>query len=112
MLCNPQVYFKPGCLEVALRDLKGKQRAFIVTDHVRNQRQEANAVPSAATAAAFTPGCLAPNVPSLPAPSAILRIRLFHPQPSPPQYLYDSGLSDKVTRILDEIHVQHRVSGI
>lgn len=28
----PKVYFKGGCLEVALRDLKGKQRAFIVTD--------------------------------------------------------------------------------
>ncbi|KAI7843832.1 hypothetical protein COHA_002730 [Chlorella ohadii] len=28
----PKIYFKGGCLEVALRELKGKQRAFIVTD--------------------------------------------------------------------------------
>ncbi len=28
----PKVYFKSGCLPVALRDLQGKQRAFIVTD--------------------------------------------------------------------------------
>ena len=28
----PKVYFKYGCLPVALRDLVGKQRAFIVTD--------------------------------------------------------------------------------
>lgn len=27
----PKIYFKGGCLEVALRELKGKQRAFIVT---------------------------------------------------------------------------------
>jgi acetaldehyde dehydrogenase/alcohol dehydrogenase len=26
------VYFKGGCLEPALMELKGKQRAFIVTD--------------------------------------------------------------------------------
>ncbi|MBF2058237.1 MAG: bifunctional acetaldehyde-CoA/alcohol dehydrogenase [Cyanobacterium sp. T60_A2020_053] len=29
----PKVYFKYGCLPVALGDLKGKHRAFIVTDH-------------------------------------------------------------------------------
>ncbi|EFN53515.1 hypothetical protein CHLNCDRAFT_58567 [Chlorella variabilis] len=28
----PKVYFKGGCLEPALRELKGKRRAFIVTD--------------------------------------------------------------------------------
>lgn len=28
----PKVYFKGGCLEVALAELKGKQRAFLVTD--------------------------------------------------------------------------------
>uniref|UniRef100_A0A7R9YRG3 alcohol dehydrogenase n=1 Tax=Chlamydomonas euryale TaxID=1486919 RepID=A0A7R9YRG3_9CHLO len=28
----PKVYFKAGCLEVALGDLRGKKRAFIVTD--------------------------------------------------------------------------------
>ncbi|KAI8114179.1 hypothetical protein M9434_002305 [Picochlorum sp. BPE23] len=28
----PKVYFKEGCLEVALRELQGKKRAFIVTD--------------------------------------------------------------------------------
>lgn len=28
----PKIYFKGGCLEVALRELKGKHRAFIVTD--------------------------------------------------------------------------------
>ncbi|GFR45832.1 hypothetical protein Agub_g7196 [Astrephomene gubernaculifera] len=28
----PKIYFKGGCLEVALRDLAGKSRAFIVTD--------------------------------------------------------------------------------
>lgn len=56
MQLPPKVYFKPGCLEVALRDLRGKQRAFIVTD----------------------------------------------------KYLYDSGLAGRVTRILDDISVQHR----
>ena len=28
----PKIYFKNGCLPVALRELKGKQKAFIVTD--------------------------------------------------------------------------------
>ena len=28
----PKVYFKPGCLSLALKELKGKKRAFIVTD--------------------------------------------------------------------------------
>ncbi|KAG2483733.1 hypothetical protein HYH03_017451 [Edaphochlamys debaryana] len=28
----PKIYFKGGCLEVALRDLQGKHRAFVVTD--------------------------------------------------------------------------------
>ena len=28
----PKVYFKPGCLGLALKELKGKKRAFIVTD--------------------------------------------------------------------------------
>lgn len=27
-----KVYFKPGCLETALGDIRGKKRAFIVTD--------------------------------------------------------------------------------
>lgn len=28
----PKVYFKPGCLELALKELKGKKKAFIITD--------------------------------------------------------------------------------
>lgn len=28
----PKVYFKPGCLSLALKELKGKKRAFIITD--------------------------------------------------------------------------------
>eukprot|EP00798_Chlamydomonas_sp_ICE-L_P015525 gene15525-21614_t len=28
----PKIYFKPGCMEVALNELRGKKRAFIVTD--------------------------------------------------------------------------------
>lgn len=28
----PKIYFKPGCLSLALKELKGKKRAFIVTD--------------------------------------------------------------------------------
>jgi len=28
----PKIYFKAGCLPVALRDLEGKQRAFVITD--------------------------------------------------------------------------------
>ena len=28
----PKIYFKPGCLSFALKELKGKKRAFIVTD--------------------------------------------------------------------------------
>ena len=31
-LLPTQIYFKGGCLELALRDLIGKKRAFIVTD--------------------------------------------------------------------------------
>lgn len=30
----PKVYFKPGCLSLALSELKGKKRAFIVTDNM------------------------------------------------------------------------------
>ncbi len=32
MRLPPKIYFKGGCLEVALRELSGKKRAFIVTD--------------------------------------------------------------------------------
>ena len=28
----PRIYFKPGCLSLALKELKGKKKAFIVTD--------------------------------------------------------------------------------
>ncbi|QSF49798.1 bifunctional acetaldehyde-CoA/alcohol dehydrogenase [Thermosynechococcus sp. TA-1] len=28
----PKIYFKPGCLPIALRELEGKKRAFLVTD--------------------------------------------------------------------------------
>ncbi|WP_255363857.1 bifunctional acetaldehyde-CoA/alcohol dehydrogenase [Anabaena sp. 4-3] len=53
----PKVYFKYGCLPVALRDLVGKERAFIVTDRP----------------------------------------------------LFDLGIVDKVTQVLDEIGVKHDV---
>lgn len=53
----PKIYFKSGCLPVALRDLVGKKRAFIVTD----------------------------------------------------KPLFDMGLVDKLTTILDEIGVKHDV---
>jgi len=53
----PKVYFKGGCLEVALAELKGKQRAFVVTD----------------------------------------------------KPLYDMGMADQVTRILDVHNVHHQV---
>lgn len=53
----PKVYFKYGCLPVALRDLEGKKRAFIVTD----------------------------------------------------KPLFDMGLIEKVTDILDEIGVKHDI---
>jgi len=53
----PKVYFKSGCLPVALRELAGKQRAFIVTDNA----------------------------------------------------LFNLGLVDKLTTILDEIGVKHDV---
>ena len=53
----PKVYFKYGCLPVALRDLEGKKRAFIVTD----------------------------------------------------KPLFDMGLVQKVTDILDEIGVKHDI---
>ncbi|BAY23800.1 aldehyde-alcohol dehydrogenase [Calothrix sp. NIES-2100] len=53
----PKVYFKYGCLPVALRDLVGKERAFIVTD----------------------------------------------------KQLFDLGIVDKVTQVLDEIGVKHDV---
>jgi acetaldehyde dehydrogenase/alcohol dehydrogenase len=53
----PKIYFKYGCLPVALRDLIGKERAFIVTD----------------------------------------------------KPLFDLGIVDKVTQVLDEIGVKHDV---
>lgn len=53
----PKVYFKSGCLPVALRELAGKKRAFIVTD----------------------------------------------------KPLFDLGLVEKVTNVLDEIGVKHDV---
>jgi acetaldehyde dehydrogenase/alcohol dehydrogenase len=53
----PKIYFKYGCLPVALRDLVGKERAFIVTD----------------------------------------------------KQLFDLGIVDKVTQVLDEIGVKHDV---
>jgi acetaldehyde dehydrogenase/alcohol dehydrogenase len=53
----PKIYFKYGCLSVALRELAGKQRAFIVTD----------------------------------------------------KPLFDLGLVDKLTTVLDEIGVKHDV---
>ncbi|PAX58326.1 bifunctional acetaldehyde-CoA/alcohol dehydrogenase [Brunnivagina elsteri] len=53
----PKVYFKSGCLPVALQDLAGKKRAFIVTD----------------------------------------------------KPLFDLGIVDRVTQILDEIGIKHDV---
>jgi acetaldehyde dehydrogenase/alcohol dehydrogenase len=53
----PKIYFKYGCLPVALRDLAGKQRAFIVTD----------------------------------------------------KPLFNLGLVDKVTAVLDELGIKHDV---
>jgi len=53
----PKIYFKYGCLPIALQDLKGKQRAFIVTD----------------------------------------------------KPLFDLGMVERVTRVLDEIGVKHDV---
>jgi acetaldehyde dehydrogenase/alcohol dehydrogenase len=53
----PKIYFKSGCLPVALRELAGKKRAFIVTD----------------------------------------------------KPLFDMGLVDKLTAVLDEIGVKHDV---
>jgi acetaldehyde dehydrogenase / alcohol dehydrogenase len=53
----PKIYFKYGALPVALGDLKGKQRAFIVTD----------------------------------------------------KPLFDLGLVDKITAVLDQLHIQHDI---
>ena len=53
----PKVYFKRGCTDLALRELKGKKRAFIVTD----------------------------------------------------RFLFNSGAVDNITRVLDEIGVDHQV---
>lgn len=53
----PKIYFKYGCLPVALRDLKGKKRAFIVTD----------------------------------------------------KPIFDMGMVDEITQILDEIGVEHYI---
>jgi acetaldehyde dehydrogenase / alcohol dehydrogenase len=53
----PKIYFKNGCLPVALRELSGKKRAFIVTD----------------------------------------------------KPLFDLGIVDKVTQVLDEMGVKHDV---
>ncbi|OCR01070.1 bifunctional acetaldehyde-CoA/alcohol dehydrogenase [Oscillatoriales cyanobacterium USR001] len=53
----PKIYFKYGCLPVALRDLVGKKRAFVITD----------------------------------------------------KPLFDLGVADKVTNLLDEIDIKHQV---
>ncbi|HIK27328.1 MAG: bifunctional acetaldehyde-CoA/alcohol dehydrogenase [Oscillatoriaceae bacterium SKW80] len=53
----PKIYFKYGCLAMALGDLKGKKRAFIVTD----------------------------------------------------KPLFDLGITDKVTDVLDELGIKHEV---
>ncbi len=53
----PKVYFKRGCTDLALRELKGKKRAFIVTD----------------------------------------------------RFLFNSGAVDNITRVLDEIGIDHQV---
>ena len=53
----PKVYFKRGCLDLALRELKGKKRAFIVTD----------------------------------------------------RFLFNSGAVENVTKVLDEIGIDHQV---
>ena len=53
----PKVYFKRGCLDLALKELKGKKRAFIVTD----------------------------------------------------RFLFNSGAVDNITKILDEIGIDHQV---
>ncbi|HIK12870.1 MAG TPA: bifunctional acetaldehyde-CoA/alcohol dehydrogenase [Oscillatoriaceae cyanobacterium M33_DOE_052] len=53
----PKIYFKSGCLPVALRDLEGKKRAFIVTD----------------------------------------------------KPLFDMGLLDEVTQVLEEIGIEHYI---
>ncbi len=53
----PKVYFKRGCLDLALRELKGKKRAFIVTD----------------------------------------------------RYLFNSGAVENITKVLDEIDIDHQV---
>ena len=53
----PKVYFKRGCIDLALRELKGKKRAFIVTD----------------------------------------------------RFLFNSGAVDNITRVLDEIGIDHQV---
>ena len=42
----PKLYFKPGCLEYALDDLDGKQRAFIVTDAFLAQNGYLDAITS------------------------------------------------------------------
>ena len=53
----PKVYFKRGCLDLALRELKGKKRAFIVTD----------------------------------------------------RFLFNSGAVENITKVLDEIGIDHQV---
>ena len=53
----PKVYFKRGCLDLALKELKGKKRAFIVTD----------------------------------------------------RFLFNSGAVDNITKVLDEIGIDHQV---
>ena len=53
----PKVYFKRGCLDLALKELKGKKRAFIVTD----------------------------------------------------RFLFNSGAVENITKILDEIGIDHQV---
>ena len=53
----PKVYFKRGCVDLALKELKGKKRAFIVTD----------------------------------------------------RFLFNSGAVDNITRVLDEIGIDHQV---
>ena len=104
----PKVYFKPGCLEVALRDLKGKQVRQAPPPPAacyQVQRQGAECRPCHA----FLHAPMCPYTAARP-----------HRAHTPPRqrafivtdrFLYESGMCDKVTRVLDDIHVQHRVSG-
>jgi hypothetical protein len=100
----PKVYFKGGCLEPALRELRGKRRAFIVTGGRGGAAPEGRG--GRAHPRTARPSAPAPSLPPVCCP---LACRPPHAFPAADKPLFDLGYADQVTRILDAVNIQHQV---